>query len=80
MVGHSLGALIALQAAVDRPDIVQSLVLIEPAPAGIVADKKVEDEVVDTGRLTAELRQQIKIWTARIVKSYNFAIDNRPLG
>jgi len=33
-VGHSSGALIALQLAADRPQLVQSLTLIEPAPCG----------------------------------------------
>jgi pimeloyl-ACP methyl ester carboxylesterase len=34
VVGHSSGALIGLQLALDEPDLVQSLVLIEPAPLG----------------------------------------------
>lgn len=34
VVGHSSGALIGLQLAADEPDLVQSLVLIEPAPLG----------------------------------------------
>jgi pimeloyl-ACP methyl ester carboxylesterase len=34
VAGHSSGALIALQLAADEPDLVQSLVLIEPAPLG----------------------------------------------
>lgn len=32
--GHSVGALIALQLALDAPMVVRSLVLLEPAPAG----------------------------------------------
>lgn len=35
--GHSSGAVIALQLALDRPDLVQSLVLLEPAPVGALA-------------------------------------------
>ena len=34
VVGHSSGALIALELAADRPDLVRSLVLFEPAAAG----------------------------------------------
>jgi pimeloyl-ACP methyl ester carboxylesterase len=34
VVGHSSGALIALQAAADRPQLIHSLTLIEPAPCG----------------------------------------------
>jgi pimeloyl-ACP methyl ester carboxylesterase len=34
LAGHSSGALIALQLAADRPALVQTLALIEPAPAG----------------------------------------------
>ncbi len=34
VVGHSSGALIALQLAADHPQFVQSLTLIEPAPLG----------------------------------------------
>lgn len=34
VAGHSTGALIALQLAVDRPDVVQSLALLEPPLAG----------------------------------------------
>ena len=34
VVGHSSGALIALELAADRPDLVRSLVLVEPAAAG----------------------------------------------
>jgi pimeloyl-ACP methyl ester carboxylesterase len=32
--GHSSGAVIALQLALDRPDLVRSLILLEPAPGG----------------------------------------------
>lgn len=35
--GHSSGAVISLQLALDRPDLVQSLVLLEPAPVGELA-------------------------------------------
>ena len=34
VVGHSSGALIAIQMAIDRPTLVQSLMLIEPAACG----------------------------------------------
>jgi pimeloyl-ACP methyl ester carboxylesterase len=34
VVGHSSGALIALQLAADEPELFQSLVLLEPAPLG----------------------------------------------
>jgi pimeloyl-ACP methyl ester carboxylesterase len=34
VLGHSFGALIALQLASDEPHLVQSLVLVEPAPVG----------------------------------------------
>jgi pimeloyl-ACP methyl ester carboxylesterase len=34
VVGHSSGALIALQLASDEPGLVQSLALVEPAPLG----------------------------------------------
>jgi pimeloyl-ACP methyl ester carboxylesterase len=34
VVGHSSGALIAFQMAADRPELVHSLMLIEPAPCG----------------------------------------------
>lgn len=34
MCGHSSSALIGLQLALDRPDLVHSLVLLEPAPGG----------------------------------------------
>ena len=34
VVGHSSGALIAFQMAIDRPRLVHSLMLIEPAPCG----------------------------------------------
>jgi pimeloyl-ACP methyl ester carboxylesterase len=37
VVGHSSGALIALELAAARPDIVASLVLFEPAPGGALA-------------------------------------------
>ena len=33
-VGHSSSALIGLQLALDRPDLVHSLILLEPAPGG----------------------------------------------
>ncbi len=33
-VGHSSSCLIGLQLAIDRPDLVRSLILLEPAPAG----------------------------------------------
>src|SRR5205823_4773377 len=37
VVGHSSGALIALELAADRPDLVRSLFLVEPAPGGDLA-------------------------------------------
>jgi pimeloyl-ACP methyl ester carboxylesterase len=37
LVGHSLGGAIALQVALDRPDLVHSLVLLEPALMGAVS-------------------------------------------
>lgn len=33
IVGHSSGGIIALQAALDRPDLVAGLILLEPAPS-----------------------------------------------
>jgi pimeloyl-ACP methyl ester carboxylesterase len=35
IVGHSYGALVALQAAVDRPDRMRSVALLEPAARGV---------------------------------------------
>src|SRR4051794_11997230 len=37
LVGHSLGGAIALQAALDRPDAVSSLTLLEPALMGAIS-------------------------------------------
>lgn len=36
-IGHSLGGVIALQMAIDYPDMVQTLVLLEPAIMGAIA-------------------------------------------
>jgi pimeloyl-ACP methyl ester carboxylesterase len=36
-IGHSLGGVIAMQLALDHPDMVQSLVLMEPALMGAIA-------------------------------------------
>jgi pimeloyl-ACP methyl ester carboxylesterase len=47
VVGHSFGGCIALQLALDAPDLVQSLALLEPAPiaSGPVADQFGRTEV-----------------------------------
>jgi pimeloyl-ACP methyl ester carboxylesterase len=37
LIGHSLGGVIAMQMAIDHPDMVQSLVLLEPAIMGAIA-------------------------------------------
>jgi pimeloyl-ACP methyl ester carboxylesterase len=50
LIGHSLGATVALRLAVERPELVQSLVLIEPvffaAAKGTVAYQNHLDEVL----------------------------------
>jgi pimeloyl-ACP methyl ester carboxylesterase len=49
LCGHSSSALIGLQLALDRPDLVQSLVLLEPAPGGSLngpAHTGVADELI----------------------------------
>ncbi len=43
--GHSSSALIGLQLALDRPDLVQSLILLEPAPGGELNGPKAQAAV-----------------------------------
>ncbi len=43
LVGHSSGACIALQLALDRPTVVRSLTLIEPAPGGALKGPGLEE-------------------------------------
>jgi hypothetical protein len=45
----------------------------------VVADKKVEYEVVDTGCSTAELCKLVKVRATRVIESYHFSIHNRSL-
>jgi pimeloyl-ACP methyl ester carboxylesterase len=46
VVGHSYGGLVALQLAVDRPDLVRSLALLEPPLMAVPSAAALRDEVL----------------------------------
>ncbi len=72
LVGHSMGAVVALAMALDRPDLVRSLTLIEPvlfaATRGTpVFDRYLEamapfDAACRSGDLTTAAREFLAVW------------------
>lgn len=55
LIGHSLGGAIALQAALDKPERIQSLALIAPAGLG----PEINDNYI-SGFITADSRKEMK--------------------
>ncbi len=72
LIGHSLGATVALRLAVERPEMLRSLVLIEPvffaAAKGLDAYAAFEDEVapfaeaIGAGRIEDAARMFTDLW------------------
>jgi len=46
----------------------------------ILVNEQVEDEITNSGRLTARMLQQIEIWSPRIVERDDFTINDTVLG
>jgi pimeloyl-ACP methyl ester carboxylesterase len=51
VVGHSSGAVIGIQLALDAPDAVRSLALLEPALLGVPSGEKFVERLLPTGAL-----------------------------
>ena len=58
VVGHSYGAMIALRTAVDRPEIVRSLVLGEPLVESLIAGTIRGDSLIDDMKNRAALASE----------------------
>jgi pimeloyl-ACP methyl ester carboxylesterase len=58
VLGHSSGSLIGLQLAVERPELVQSLVLVEPAIAPALASPPEADGIRESYRAMAAMARE----------------------
>ena len=70
VVGHSLGGAIALQLALDAPEAVRSLVLLEPALMGAIArvQAAARPEAAASQRaFMANMEEVCSCWTVRLL-------------
>ena len=72
VIGHSYGGATALLLALRRPELVRSLVLVEPAVGGVLGGEGREGALAEEGRaVRAEMRQAFASGNSeRIVKTY----------
>src|SRR5436309_864679 len=70
VLAHSSGSLIALQLAADRPDLVRSLVLVEPAPAASLLPAQVAAGV------TAAQLQLVEAATTELTATFDLFMRN----
>jgi pimeloyl-ACP methyl ester carboxylesterase len=66
VVGHSMGAKVALRLAVDAPHAVRALILIAPVPAGPAGFSGAGQDYL---RATAGDAAQLRAWLAKTVES-----------
>jgi pimeloyl-ACP methyl ester carboxylesterase len=66
VVGHSMGAKVALQLAIDAPELVRALVLIAPVPVGLAG---FSDSGQDRLRATAGDRDRVRAWLSKTIEA-----------
>ena len=79
LVGHSYGGVVSLLAAGRRPDVVRSLVLIEPPAFGLARGDEAVETLIANVNAAAKATQDPSEYRAAFLRGFGFPAQPTPL-